>query len=169
VQKAQAGFLKKRNACAAGPADDLFTCLFNTSLARLAEFGRDFAAAARPAAPLTLEALPAILVSAVKTDPLAARLLRAYGRSPDSATLETRSAAVALKAGSVGGNGHVCDFESVLTWEAAKGVWSGGTDSPMSWLILPDGIAIASSRDESREFCGARASWPEVYFVPPAR
>ncbi|MEI8396734.1 MAG: pentapeptide repeat-containing protein [Rhodospirillaceae bacterium] len=167
VKTAQLAFLKKRNACAAVGVNDRFNCVFNAYLDRLTTLGRDFVATIRPPARTRLEARPAVALTTLKSEPLVERVLRAYGSSLDNATLESRGEAIALEASSLGGNGHSCNFEGELKWDAAKGIWAGGVEMPMSWLILPDGIAIASSPEEAREWCGLRASWPEVYFVPP--
>jgi len=168
AQIAQRSFLLRRNACAAAATADRATCIADAYLARLTELGRDFAATARPAGRLSLEDLPAVLIPAVKADALAVRLLRAYGISAQHATLEPRGPAVFLAATSMGGNGHSCTFEGELKWDAAKSAWVNDDDTqPITWLILPDGIALASPREEARQWCGARAGWPEVYFVRP--
>ena len=166
---AQRSFLLKRNACVAAATADRPSCISDAYIARLSELGRDLAAAARPAGKLTLEDLPAVLAPEVRSDPLAARLLRVYGLSPQRATLEPRTNALFLNAASMGSNGHSCGFEGELHWDAAKRAWANDDDTqPILWLILPDGIALASPHEEARQWCGARAGWPEVYFVRPA-
>ena len=168
VQAAQLAFLKTRNACAAVAADDRSACIGAAYLARLAEFGAEYAAAARSAGKRQLVDLPTALVPAVKDDPLAKRLLLANGASPNTATLEPKGATLALDATSIGTNGHTCSFEGELKWDAAKKAWVGGEDPQLSWLILPEGLVLASSFEDGRQLCGMRASWPVVFFVPPA-
>ena len=132
----------------------------------LTELGRAFAPSVRPAGKLNLEDLPAALQPAVKAEPLAVRLLHAYGISAQHATLEGRSSAVYLQATSTGGNGRSCTFEGELKWDAGKSAWVNDDDTqPITWLILPDGIVLASPREEARQWCGPRAVWPAVYFI----
>ena len=166
-QTAQRAFLLRRNACAAAAAADHAGCLNDAYIARLGDLGRDLATV-RPAGPLVLDGLPALLAPAVKGDPLAARLLLAFGTSAEHARLEPRSAAFYLSAESVGSNGHTCSFEGELKWDAGRRAWLNDDDSqPIQWLILPDGIALASPHEEARAWCGMRAGWPAVYFVRP--
>ena len=165
VQAAQTAFLKNRNTCALLKENVRDICVADAYLARFADFG--VGAGFRPAGKSEYRADPGALTAAVKDDPLARRLLRAYGRSGNSATLEIKDGSLFLSATAIGGNGHTCSFEAALIWNAGKKAWTGGDDTQLSWLILPDALVLASSWKDGRDYCGMRAAWPDVFFAEP--
>ena len=165
VQAAQTAFLKNRNTCALLKENVRDICVADAYLARLADFG--VGAGFRPAGKPEYRADPGALAAAAKDDPLARRLLRAYGRSGNSATLEFKDGSLFLSASAIGGNGHSCSFEAALTWNADKKAWTGGDDTQLSWLILPNALVLASPEKVGRDYCGMRAAWPYVFFAEP--
>ncbi|MCW2247646.1 uncharacterized protein M2352_003280 [Azospirillum fermentarium] len=168
VKTAQTTFLKTRNGCATLGEDTRYSCIANAYVTRLAELGRETVKAASAPGTRRFSGGPAHPKAAVANDPLVARLVRAYGDSPDIATITGAGGTLTVTAEATGGNGHACGFEAPVRFDTVRGVWVGEVDGEkMAWVILPEGLVPASKPEESHYFCGMRAMWPAVYFQVP--
>lgn len=168
MKTAQTAFLKTRNACAAAGEDARYTCIAAAYTARLAELGRGFVKTVTAPGTRRFTGGGFIAKPAVANEPLVAKLLRAFGDSPDVAQIESAKGALSLTAEASGANGHSCSFDAPLRFDTVRGLWIGESDGEkMAWIVLPDGLVTASSPEEARYFCGMRASWPGVFFPLP--
>lgn len=168
VKTAQTTFLKTRNGCGTLGEDTRYSCIANAYVTRLAELGRETVKAASAPGTRRFSGGPALAKAAVASDPLVAKLVRAYGDSPDIASTVSAGGTLTITAEAAGGNGHACGFEAPVRFDTVRGVWIGEVDGEkMAWIILPEGLVPASKPEESHFFCGMRAMWPAVYFQVP--
>jgi uncharacterized protein/uncharacterized protein YjbI with pentapeptide repeats len=159
VQAAQQAFLKTRNSCRPEDAE----CLLEAHLIRLKTISRELPPGLPAGKPVLFVDAPYQVRPPFAKDPLAAKLLAAWGDSTDAATLTRDGDGIVIGAYTLGGNGHTCSFEATLK-QGADGLWRDPDDEDsMSWMLLPGAVVNASDIDKSRFYCGASAGWPNAF------